>query len=99
MLALHRIAQPRKLIYSLICLHIMFAFQIIHRRSADRTPNCRVLIKHREFNDHAVEVVTETKPVKIADLGAAIDAVCAPDYSVFTETSGPSSASSGPERG
>ena len=47
----------RKLIYSLICLHITLAFKIIHRRSADRTPNCLVLIKHREFNDHPVEVV------------------------------------------
>jgi len=53
----NRIAQPRKLIYSLFFLHITFAFKIIHRRSADRTPNCLVLIEHREFNDHPVEVV------------------------------------------
>jgi hypothetical protein len=36
---LNRIAQPQKLIYSLICLHIMLAFKIVHRRGADRTPH------------------------------------------------------------
>ena len=35
---LNRIAQPHKLIYSLICPHIMLAFKIVHRRGADRTP-------------------------------------------------------------
>src|ERR1700693_5877724 len=40
----NRIAQPDKLIYSLICLHITLAFKIVHRRSADRTPNCIALI-------------------------------------------------------
>jgi hypothetical protein len=53
----NRIAQPHKLMYSLICLHITLAFKIIHRRSTDRTPNCLVLIKHREFNDHPIKVV------------------------------------------
>ena len=43
---LNRIAQPQKLIYSLICLHIMLAFKIVHRRGADRTPHCL-----REIND------------------------------------------------
>src|SRR4029450_6008915 len=55
---LNRIAQPHKLIYSLICLHIMLlAFKIVHRRGADRTPHCLALIKHREINDHPIEVV------------------------------------------
>jgi hypothetical protein len=35
---LNRIAQPQKLIYSLICLHLMLAFKIVHRRGADRCP-------------------------------------------------------------
>jgi hypothetical protein len=59
MLLLNRIAQPHKLIYSLICLHIMLAFKIIHRRGADRTPHCLALIKHREINDHPIEVVSQ----------------------------------------
>jgi hypothetical protein len=29
--------KPRKLIYSLICLHIVFSFKIVHRGGADRT--------------------------------------------------------------
>src|SRR5262245_29766964 len=37
---LNRIAQPHKLIYSLICPHIMLAFKIVHRRGADCTPHC-----------------------------------------------------------
>ena len=53
----NRIAQPDKLIYSLICFHITLAFKIVHRRSADRTPNCLGLIKHREINDHPIEIV------------------------------------------
>jgi hypothetical protein len=53
----NRIAQPNKLIYSLICLHITRAFKIVHRCGADRTPHCLVLIKHREINDHPIEVV------------------------------------------
>jgi hypothetical protein len=53
----NRIAQPHKLIYSLICLHITRAFKIVHRGGADRTPHCLVLIEHREIDDHPIEVV------------------------------------------
>jgi hypothetical protein len=56
---LNRIAQPQKLIYSLICLHLVLAFKIVHRRGADRTPHCLALIKHREINDHPIEVVAQ----------------------------------------
>src|SRR5436190_23246834 len=56
---LNRIAQPQKLIYSLICLHIMLAFKIVHRRGADRTPHCLALIRHREINNHPIEVVAQ----------------------------------------
>src|SRR6516162_6284020 len=56
---LNRIAQPQKLIYSLICLHLMLAFKIVHRRGADRTSHCLDLIKHREINDHPIEVVAQ----------------------------------------
>src|ERR1700730_15060013 len=56
---LNRIAQPHKLIYSLICLHITLAFKIVHRRGADRTPHCLSLISHREINDHPIEVVAQ----------------------------------------
>jgi hypothetical protein len=58
-LLLNRIAQPQKLIYSMICLHLMLAFKIVHRRGADRTPHCLALIKHREINDHPIEVVAQ----------------------------------------
>src|SRR6266404_2197633 len=58
-LLLNRIAQPQKLIYSLICLHLMLAFKIVHRRGADRTPHCLALIKHREINDHPIEIVAQ----------------------------------------
>jgi hypothetical protein len=37
----------------------MLAFKIVHRRGADRTPHCLVLIKHREINDHPIEVVAQ----------------------------------------
>jgi hypothetical protein len=37
----------------------MLAFKIIHRRGADRTPHCLALIKHREINDHPIEVVSQ----------------------------------------
>src|SRR5262249_5058972 len=30
-----------------------------HRRGADRTPHCLALIKHREINDHPIEVVAQ----------------------------------------
>src|SRR5215472_16219355 len=56
---LNRIAKPQNLIYSLICLHLMLAFKIVHRRGADRTPHCLALIKHREINDHPIEVVAQ----------------------------------------
>jgi hypothetical protein len=56
---LNRIAQPHKLIYSLICPHIRLAFKIFHRRGADRTPHCLALIKHREINNHPIEVVAK----------------------------------------
>src|SRR5258705_11871085 len=56
---LNRIAQSHKLINSLICLHIMLAFKIVHRRGADRTPHYVALIKHREINDHPIEVVAQ----------------------------------------
>src|SRR2546430_17407427 len=38
---------------------IMLAFKIVHRRGADRTPHCLALIKHREINDHPIEVVAQ----------------------------------------
>src|SRR5438445_7385773 len=56
---LNRIAQPHKLIHSLIRLHITLAFKIVHRRGADRTTHCLTLIKHREINDHSIEVVAQ----------------------------------------
>ena len=56
---LNRVAQPQKLIYSLICLHLMLAFEVVHRRGADRTPHCLALIKHREIDDHPIEVVAQ----------------------------------------
>jgi hypothetical protein len=37
----------------------MLAFKIIHRRGADRTPHCLAPIKHREINDHPIEVVSQ----------------------------------------
>jgi hypothetical protein len=48
--------QPHKLIYSLIWLHVTFAFKIVHRRGADRTLDHLVLIEHRKLNDHPMEV-------------------------------------------
>jgi hypothetical protein len=50
-------AQPHKLFYALMRLHVTFAFKIVHRRGADRTPNHLVLIEHRKLNDHPIEVV------------------------------------------
>jgi hypothetical protein len=37
----------------------MLAFKIVHRRGADRTPHCPALIKHREINNHPIEVVAQ----------------------------------------
>src|SRR6266705_2036509 len=56
---LNRIAQPYKLVHSLICLHVTLAFKIVHRCGADRTLHCLALIKHREINDHPIEVVAQ----------------------------------------
>src|SRR6266581_334991 len=56
---LNRIAQSHKLIYSLIFLHIMLVFKIVHCRGADRTPHHVALIKHCEINDHPIEVVAQ----------------------------------------
>src|SRR5205823_698478 len=56
---LNRIAQSHKLIYSLICLHIMIAFKIVHCCGADRTTHHVALIKHCEINDHPIEVVAQ----------------------------------------
>jgi hypothetical protein len=38
-------------------LHITLVFKTVPRRGADRTPHCFALIKHRELNDHPIEVV------------------------------------------
>ena len=51
-------AQPHKLLYALIWRHVTRAFKIIHRRSADRAGNYRALTKHRELNDHPIEIIT-----------------------------------------
>jgi hypothetical protein len=51
------IAQPHKLIYALIWLHVTPAFKIVHRRSADCAQNFRPLIEHRELNDHPIELI------------------------------------------
>jgi hypothetical protein len=49
-------AQPHKLIYSLMWLHITFTLKVVHRRGADRTLDDLVLIEHRKLNDHPVKV-------------------------------------------
>ncbi len=51
-------AQPHKLSYSLMWLHVTFTFKVVHRRCADRTLNYLVLIEHRKLNDHPIKVVT-----------------------------------------
>jgi hypothetical protein len=33
--------------------------KIVHRRGADRTPRCLALIRHREINNHPIEVVAQ----------------------------------------
>jgi len=50
-------AQPHKLIYAVFWLHVTPTFKIVHRRSADRAQNHPALIKHRELNDHPIDVV------------------------------------------
>jgi hypothetical protein len=49
-------SQPHKLIDTLMWLHVTITFKIVHRRGADRTLNHLVLIEHRKFNDHPIEV-------------------------------------------
>jgi hypothetical protein len=51
-------AQPHKLIYALIWLHVTPTFKKVHRRGADRALNYFALIEHRELNDRPIEVVT-----------------------------------------
>src|ERR1017187_891375 len=51
-------AQPHKLIYALIWLHVTPTFKIVHRRGADRAQNYLALIEHRELHDIPIEVVT-----------------------------------------
>jgi hypothetical protein len=50
-------AQPHKLIYALVWLHVTFTLKIVHRRGADCTLNYLVLIEHRKLNDHPIEIV------------------------------------------
>jgi hypothetical protein len=53
------IAQPHKLIYALIWLHVTRTFNIIHRRGGtDRAHNYLALIEHRERNGHPIEIIT-----------------------------------------
>jgi hypothetical protein len=56
-LLLNCLAQPHKLIYALVWLHVTFTLKIVHRRGADRTLNHLVLIEHRKLNDHPIEIV------------------------------------------
>jgi hypothetical protein len=37
----------------------MLAFKIVHRGGTDRTLHCLTLIKHRELNDHPIEIVAQ----------------------------------------
>jgi hypothetical protein len=56
-LLLNCFAQPHKLIYALVWLHVTFTLKIVHRGGADRTVNHLVLIEHRKLNDHPIEIV------------------------------------------
>ena len=47
---LNRIAQPKKLIYSLICLHLMLAFKIVHRRGRALTAAGTAIRSPLEFD-------------------------------------------------
>jgi hypothetical protein len=49
-------AQPHKLIYALIWLHVMPTFKIVHRGGTDCAQNYFTLIEHRELNDRPIEV-------------------------------------------
>jgi hypothetical protein len=51
-------AQPHKLIYALIWLHVTPTVKIVHRSRADSAQNYYALIEHRELNDRPIEVVT-----------------------------------------
>src|SRR5262245_38419903 len=75
---LNRIAQPHKLIYSLICPHIMLAFKIVHRRGADRTPHCLALIMAACCPTALIEPITfgERRPMSIASLKAKSRPIC-----------------------
>jgi hypothetical protein len=50
-------AQPHKLIYALIWLHVTPTFEIVHRRCTDRARNDVALVDHRELNGHPIEIV------------------------------------------
>src|SRR5262245_48184062 len=54
---LNYFAQPHKLIYALICLHVTPTFEIVHRRCTDQARNYLALIDHRELNGHPIEIV------------------------------------------
>jgi hypothetical protein len=56
---LDRIAQPRKLIDALIDRLRVLAFEIVHRRSADRAQDRFALIEQREINHHPIAVVAQ----------------------------------------
>src|SRR5215475_12925403 len=47
---LNRSAQPQKLIYSLICLHLMLAFKIVHRRGRALTAAGTAIRSPLEFD-------------------------------------------------
>jgi hypothetical protein len=51
MLAPQLLRAPHKLIYALICPHVMPSFKIVHRCAADRALNNLALIEHCELND------------------------------------------------
>jgi len=50
---------PHEILPPDACRSLVLAFKVVHRRGADRTPHCLALIKHREINDHPIEVVAQ----------------------------------------
>jgi hypothetical protein len=71
---LNRIAQPHKLIYSLICPHIMLAFKIVHRRGADRTScDFRRLARMKLSQD---AILAMTPAMRRAALKVAVERAC-----------------------
>jgi hypothetical protein len=54
---LNYFAQPHKLIYALIWLHVTPTFEIVHRRGTDWAWNYLALIDHCELNGHPIEIV------------------------------------------